>query len=278
MYHGISSRAITFEVFKEHINYIKKHFNCFWVSEIPDLINRLPGDKPALVLTFDDGLKNNFDVVAPFLEKEKIKATFYVTSGLLNGGKMLWNHEILCLLTLIRNENLPSWVREFSDNEQMRWNETNAFLEEIKGWEKGKRLGLLLELRNIMPEPKFYEWMKEEYILMDKRNVQSLPDVIEIGSHSSTHPILSKLSDEEARNEIENSKHEISSIIGKDIDSFCYPDGKYLERDINLVRSYYKTAVTVDEGFAGNNMFVLKRIPAANNFVDFVFRLLKPNS
>ncbi len=47
----------------------------------------------------------------------------------------------------------------------------------------------------------------------------------EIGSHTMTHPLLTRIPIAEAINQIFNSKIELMHEFGQDINSFCYPRG-----------------------------------------------------
>jgi peptidoglycan/xylan/chitin deacetylase (PgdA/CDA1 family) len=49
---------------------------------------------------------------------------------------------------------------------------------------------------------------------------------IEIGAHTISHPILTKLNDESARFEIAESKRQLEAITGKQVRYFAYPNGK----------------------------------------------------
>jgi len=278
MYHGVSKYSLPIEQFEKQLNYVNKYFHCYWVSEIARLLKERPQNKPILFLTFDDGLKNNFKNVVPILKKYNVKATFYITSNLLNNSQMLWNHEMRCLLMMIKNEELPETLENFSNNSKIRWREVKHFVEGVKRWDALKRQRLLEELKAIVPYSDYPKWMKEKFELMSKDDILNLPDIIEVGSHTCSHPLLSKLSDEESKKEIQNSARYLKSLIGKDIETFCYPEGDFLPRDVEYVKEIYNCAVSVKEGFAGNDLFVLKRIPAANNYVDFIFRLIKPDS
>jgi len=78
---------------------------------------------------------------------------------------------------------------------------------------------------------------------------------MEIGSHSMTHPDLSTVNFDEAKNQILNSK---SGAI-----SFCYPSGKYNDQIISLVKEAgYTSATTTHMGVAdqNSNLFELPRI------------------
>lgn len=76
----------------------------------------------------------------------------------------------------------------------------------------------------------------------------SLPG-IEIGSHTHTHPYLSRLSDAQALEEIAGSGRAIAARLGRPVRAFCYPSGDLGAREARLVREAgYDVAVTVAPG------------------------------
>src|SRR5262249_1867638 len=52
------------------------------------------------------------------------------------------------------------------------------------------------------------------------------PGIVELGSHSCSHPILSRCSDEELETELVQSKETIERQTGRSVKSFCYPNGQ----------------------------------------------------
>lgn len=86
---------------------------------------------------------------------------------------------------------------------------------------------------------------------------------IEIGSHTVNHKGLDKLSIEDQRYEIFQSKKDIEEHLGKTISSFCYPSGKYNQNTEQLVKEAgYENAVTTKGG--GYNLnedhYILQRV------------------
>jgi peptidoglycan/xylan/chitin deacetylase (PgdA/CDA1 family) len=67
--------------------------------------------------------------------------------------------------------------------------------------------------------------------------------------HTLTHPILTTLSLEDARSEIEESKRAVERELGRPARIFCYPGGYYSAREVELVKeSGYRAAVTCEFG------------------------------
>jgi len=70
----------------------------------------------------------------------------------------------------------------------------------------------------------------------------------QIGGHTTTHPEdLKQLSPEEQYNEIKDNKDYLEQLIGKEINSFCYPGGEYNKITIEQVKKAgYKEARTTN--------------------------------
>ncbi|HEV7716524.1 MAG TPA: polysaccharide deacetylase family protein, partial [Steroidobacteraceae bacterium] len=93
----------------------------------------------------------------------------------------------------------------------------------------------------------------------------------EIGSHTLSHPILSRCDPARQKLEIEESLRLLRTQLGRDITSFAYPNGRLCDIDsnsIDLVRAAgYASAVTCEGVFvrAGADPHLLSRIGAAHS-------------
>jgi len=124
---------------------------------------------------------------------------------------------------------------------------------------------------------KFNEWDWRE--LNVKKEIMSWEDLgflvekgYKIGSHTLFHPDLTKLSDRELEKEVSYSKKLLEDKLSVEIETFCYPYGRYDDRVVNAVkRAGYRFAFTVEQkkfslkdpyrigriGVFGNKLFVL---------------------
>ena len=90
---------------------------------------------------------------------------------------------------------------------------------------------------------------RPNYRALEHDELKELGDsgLVEIGSHSVTHPMLSAQSPDVQRDELAQSKRELEKIIGRPVNSFSYPyggAGAVSENTIRLVRDAgYKVAV-----------------------------------
>lgn len=100
--------------------------------------------------------------------------------------------------------------------------------------------------------------------LMTKQEVQEwLRLGHEIGSHTLTHPDLTRISDAQLREEVVASKKALEDAFAVKIRHFCYPFGKFDARAIQAVEEAgYETACTIVFGYptAATNRFEIPRL------------------
>lgn len=94
----------------------------------------------------------------------------------------------------------------------------------------------------------------------------------DIGAHTRTHPRLSQLSPQRAREEISGSKKSLEDRFGVPVRHFCYPYGDYSVPVRDLVEEAgFETAVTVEPGVRQTNTdrFLIPRIEARAYSLNF---------
>ena len=102
---------------------------------------------------------------------------------------------------------------------------------------------------------------------------------IEIGAHTITHPKLTQIDEEQAKQEIKGSKMEIEIQIAKEVSLFAFPSGAYNQRLINLVKQLGFKAAIGGVGVIQKNSssFSISRVEVDRsiNFILFKARLTK---
>ncbi len=78
---GIHGTYITLNRIEAHFRYLKKHgYTPITFSQL-SLINRFDSSKKYIILTFDDGYRDNYTLLMPLLEKYGFKAVIYQVTG-----------------------------------------------------------------------------------------------------------------------------------------------------------------------------------------------------
>ncbi|SHI55753.1 polysaccharide deacetylase family protein [Desulfofundulus thermosubterraneus] len=113
------------------------------------------------------------------------------------------------------------------------------------------------------------------------RELKEMADYgITIGAHTLDHPRLTRIPLEEARRQIKESKALLEAGLGRPVEVFSYPYGRY-NRELALAvrESGYRAAVTTEQGLAclGDDPFTLKRIRVMGSYdlQKFITELVK---
>jgi peptidoglycan/xylan/chitin deacetylase (PgdA/CDA1 family) len=221
-----------------------------------------------VAISFDDGYENNFSLALPILEKYKIPATFFITTGHFAHGNLFW-WDILekCffdtdlpgnihltdeLVTLeldlvgeeVLTEDLKSCHRHWKYQSPATTKRSSSFLEvwnTLKNLPDHSRESLLqqLILTTGMSLPTSIRMTRDQI-----RQVAD-SDLFSIGGHSAYHNPLSQLSEHEQVNEISRSLIFLENICGRPLNSFAYPYGSYNETTVEILKNLQiKVAVT----------------------------------
>lgn len=238
------------------------------------LINKIKPQRKFVVFTFDDGYSDNYDYAYPIFKKHDIPFTIYVATDFPDRKAILWWY---MLESLLLNNNLITFGfsgKEYSFDCDNHEKKEKVFLEIrtiILENESNKE-----ELFNLLfPD---FEQQKKELIAQNALSWEQIielsnDDLVTIGAHTVSHKPLSKLSETEARKEIEDSKKLIEEKINKPVNHFAYPYGGIDtcgEREFLIVKEAgYLSATTIRQGnvFFGYKNFTerLPRIPLGEN-------------
>lgn len=266
--------------FERILAYVQVFYNILPMGEA--ISKLLYGTLPfnSVVITFDDGYQNNYSLALPILKRKKVNATFYIASGFLDGGWM-WNDGIIEAISKTEKKSLNLSMigcdcKSIINNDKATMELIDSVLEKIKYFKPEKRINIakmILDEASV-PEP--------DGLMMTSDQVKELSKQgMEIGGHTVNHPILTSIDHNSACKEILENKLFLEELIGKQIHSFAYPNGKY-GKDFNdehmkIVNSCgYTSAVATDWGraTAKSDMFRLPRFtPWDRNPLLFCMRL-----
>jgi peptidoglycan/xylan/chitin deacetylase (PgdA/CDA1 family) len=200
---------------------------CFNVLPLPDALAALEAGRVpprAVCITFDDGYRSMHDLALPVLRKFGLPATVFVTTGYIGSGNM-WNEKIIDSVRRLpggaldlRDADLGTRALYTADD---RLRLVHDLTERAKYLPPSERHDLTERLEALA------DGVAAEGLMLTNEMIRSMANQgIEIGGHTITHPILSRLDDEQARIEIAQCKHDLEAITGSRVRYFAYPNGK----------------------------------------------------
>lgn len=228
---------------------------CFNVIPLAEAVYGLrTGTLPpySACITFDDGYADNAEIALPILQQHGMAATFFVASGFLDGGRM-WNDTVIELIRAapIRLDLSRLGHGELVlDNPAQRHTAIATLLRKLKYLPIEQRQAEVDALRAEVAAALPAE------LMMTSDQVRALHRAgMEIGGHTVNHPILARLDDVRARQEIGDGRDALEAIIGSPVRLFAFPNGRpgqdYRAEHVAMVRTFgFDAAVSTAEGAA----------------------------
>lgn len=226
---------MTMVVFSRQMNWLRGHFSIVALDEYLQIISRRSTrQRRPIAITFDDGFQDTFQNVAPFLIAEHLPATFFVSTGHLDDGELLWFSYLNALCFESSHTRVDAGGRSFMLDSLDRRHQTRSALG-FMARKSGDPVDFSRALAKIYPIP---AEVKRKYAGMTHAQLKhaSTSEFLEIGGHTVTHPFLDQLPREEQQREIEAGKETLSALTGKPVRYFAYPGGEYNMDTIELVR------------------------------------------
>ena len=215
-----------------------------------------PRRRPRVLLTFDDGFRNNFEFAAPVLKRFRAPATFFVSSRHSRQGEYLW---FAYLRGLERHFKWKEFLLR-GELQDMSFGHRSDTLLHLSQWLlslKPHPFAMYQVLREEFPAIEEFvsaDRINAEYAGMTAEHVASLASdpLFTIGVHTVDHPLLSRCETSEAVRQIGTNARWIESLTGRPSCWIAYPGGDYSRdtlsmcRDIGLVGGFAVTP-TLDE-------------------------------
>lgn len=210
-------------------------------------------------ITFDDGTKGTFETVSPLLRREGLPATFFLSTGHLCGGPLLW----FSYLNALCFENTYATITV----------DGRDFPLTTLPERKLARLSLGAMAREFSPPSEFVSRLAQAYPLpphlvedyggMTRAQLASVAkdDLIEIGSHTIAHPFLTSIPPAEQLREIRESKGILATLTARPVRYFAYPGGDYDGGVMTRVQeSGYEAAFATRPRNVGSERFEIGRV------------------
>ena len=250
--------------FERQLYWLRDWFNALPLREGVERLRSRSLPPRALAITFDDGYGDNESVALPILKRLGLPATFFVSTGFLDGGRM-WNDKVIesiraCEKPQIDLTHCQLGIHDLQTIPRRRA-AIDTILKTIKhlpSAQRSDRVAAISEAAGTDPV---------DALMMTSEQVRRLHRAgMEIGAHTVNHPILAVLNRDEARREIAESKEHLEGLLGDRVRLFAYPNGvpmsDYVADQVQLVRQCgFSAAVSTAWGVAsaGSDFFQLPR-------------------
>jgi peptidoglycan/xylan/chitin deacetylase (PgdA/CDA1 family) len=235
MYHRVSPRndnwsyrPLSPQSFEEQIHYFCRNFEIISLVELTEYIRQgksLP--EKAVVITFDDGYKDNYLYAYPIIKKYHIPAMLFLTTGHIGKGNLFWWDKVSYIIqhAHINHINIDKLGSHPMQSEADKFQANYLIIERLKKIPEEEKNFLIEKLFNISGVVNIPSDVGQRLILSWDEVCEMNSDGIAFGAHSVSHPILINMPLEQAKWEIMQSKKDIEEKLGEEIGAFSYPNG-----------------------------------------------------
>lgn len=268
-----------------HLAMIRRSCSPITLDELRSaLLERKPLPPSPLLVTFDDGYRDNFDLALPVLCRHGIRATFFVATSYITERRVFWWDRIAYL---IRRSAMT----------RIRLDYPHAIEIDLRD-----RPGAIRQAQRIVKDtpsldfPRFFEGLEAaarvpwtpsderrfaDELVLTWSQVRALRKAgMDVQSHTRTHRVLDTIPKDELHAELSGSRQELEEILGEPVRAVSYPVGRTIAgipdiRDAVAAAGYdlgFSNASGINSLFRTIDPLDLRRISLDLDMDDTLFR------
>jgi peptidoglycan/xylan/chitin deacetylase (PgdA/CDA1 family) len=210
--------------FSDDLDFLLKHFRPVTITDIIKSVqehSRLP--EKSFFLSFDDGFREVYDIIAPILEKKGVPACFFINPAFIDNNELFYRCKIsLVIHELVKTKDQDTFlqlIRDLTGMEKRTVNDAIAFLKTINT-ENAFLLDKIAEKIGFSYE----SFLKTNQPFLTREQVKSLHKRgFTIGSHSINHPYFQLISLKEQIEQVAGSTRYVNELLAINDCSFSFP-------------------------------------------------------
>lgn len=255
-------------VFRKQMELLAREFHPLSLDKLAILLRaeeKIP--ERSVIVTFDDGYRDNFENAMPILDQVGMEAAFYVTVECVEKRRPPWPSRVRYALRTSRHETWRDpdgalWPLEIAADRDRAFAKACEYCCKLAGTSQEALVDSIATELDVGGPP------GSDELMMDWNEVRKLAERRHtVGSHTLSHPNLAQLPVVEARAELASSRLYLEEQLRRPVKHFSYPcpalSPHWNEQTVQECQHVgYETAVVTDGGLARrhDNPLCLRRI------------------
>lgn len=227
------------EQFEAEMAWVRRYCTPVDLAIVEQIVH---GDTPcpnrAVLVTFDDGYRDDLLRVRPILQRYDIRPIVFLSTDYVGTNRRFWWDRIGACVQMTEQKRLASSFSPEIDLPLETITQRDAAIDVLLGWAKplaaAEREGFITRLEQDLrvgetaaaSRPLVLSWDETRELCAD----------VDIGAHTRSHPVLSTLSAEEARAELAGSKATIEEQLERPCSTVAIPYGGSMDYSPETVR------------------------------------------
>jgi peptidoglycan/xylan/chitin deacetylase (PgdA/CDA1 family) len=273
---GYRDIAVSPSTFREHLSYLQRRgFAFVSLEQYTDYLSGTRAlERDSVLVTFDDGYRDNYSAAFPVLRELGIPAAVFLCTGPIDTGELLWWDRVAGAMRSLFCGGIGAvtWgpgmdpelaevlSRGLSGDARRASNAIADVVDLLKQLPADERERIVREIEHGAPGPQPRDLMLTWDMVREMHAAG-----IAFGAHSVTHPAFSRIGADAAEAEIHASKRAIEENLGTTVTAFAYPYGKTDYFDPATVAALraagFRWAFTTENGWndSGTDPLALRR-------------------
>lgn len=197
--------------FEKELDFYLKYFKPVSLAE---LFSGNYSGRNILHLSFDDGLKECAEIIAPVLLKKGIPATFFVNTGFVDNLKLFHKYKASLILNRLCKTSNPK-VEQILKEQNLQGKailKASVLQEEV------------MDAAATLLGVNFKDFLEKQKPYLTTTQILKLKsDGFSIGAHSFSHPEFWKITEDEQLDEVKKSMNWLVEKINPEIRAFSFP-------------------------------------------------------
>ncbi len=284
-----NSIIVNDSLFEQQLLFLKRHFNIASIKSFNTQLQKSSVfDKPTCLITMDDGWIDNYQYAFPLLNKLQVPAIIFLPIEYIGENKLFWQERLsraLYEVSLLDSEKARLFLKKINLTElaelpkKMRKPVIHDFIIDLK---QQSYTDIQLIIDHLKEITNFDDIPNDIDRYLNWKQVTEMSQAgIDFGSHACSHRILTRISENEVRDELNRSAIRIREINDDIPLTIAYPNGNSNQSVQKITKqSGYQLAFGTQNGYVSptDNQFDLKRInvneTTTGNMPEFLFSMV----
>lgn len=212
----------------------------------------------AVAVTFDDGFRNNFTRAYPVLQKYRIPATIFLSTGYIDGTELFWPERLAYQLMRTPRQSLSTSLfghleLQTTAERKTAFGTIRTALKTLHPRELQKKIADLEECLGV--ERREGDPLVQEWLPLSWEDVRAMEadGLVSFGGHTVSHAILSRLDAAEALQEISGCRTALDHHLDHRTACWAHPNGTrqdFGRRHLEMLAAHaFTTVLTAEPGY-----------------------------
>ncbi len=216
-------------LFEKQLDYLCNNYHIVTLQQLVSGLRQARLSKRTIVLTFDDGFRDNYELAWPILRKYGVSATIFLCTDVIGTGKVLWPHRLTYLMNCVGVER----VLELAEG---NWSVPDGISRSLTYLVIINLIARYVQMTDIET---FLQGAFRHFGIVDPDRASAqlylgwaqveemMKAGIEFGNHTCSHSNLALLDQQGQRQEIIAARDRIIGAVPENLSiSFAYPFGQ----------------------------------------------------